>query len=139
MPKSRKPNATRKPPDPSTSHAEIEDWMRSVMPDLQPIVQSLDQLIRSTIPELQFALKWKQAFYGLAETGWIIQMVAYDVSVNVVFLGGADFASPPPLGETDRSRYVKVTTLEEAQRPEMREWVEQAADIAGWQWGSRDK
>jgi hypothetical protein len=33
MAKSRKANATRKPPDPSTSHAEIEDWMRSVMPE----------------------------------------------------------------------------------------------------------
>jgi hypothetical protein len=60
-------------------------------------------------------------------------MVAYDVSVNVVFFGGADFDTPPPLGETDRSRYVKVTTTEEAERPEMREWVEQAARVNGWQ------
>jgi hypothetical protein len=37
----------------------------------------------------------------------------YDVSVNVVFLGGADFDPPPPLGTTDRTRYLKVTTLEE--------------------------
>jgi len=39
--------------------------------------------------------------------------------VNVVFLGGADFDSPPPLGTTDRTRYSKVTTLEEVQRPEL--------------------
>jgi hypothetical protein len=30
-------------------------------------------------------------------------MAAYDVSVNIVFLGGADFESPPPLGTTARS------------------------------------
>lgn len=60
-------------------------------------------------------------------------MVAYDVSVNVVFFGGADFDAPPPLGDTDRSRYIKVTTLEEAERPRMREWVEQAARVPGWQ------
>ena len=105
------------------------------MPDLQPIVRWLDQLIRETIPGLQYAIKWKKAYYGVPERGWIIEMVAYDVSVNVVFLGGADFDSPPPLGDTDRSRYVKVTTLEEAQRPEMREWVEQATRVPGW---SRD-
>jgi hypothetical protein len=29
-------------------------------------------------------------------------MAAYDVSVNVVFMGGVDFESPPPLGTTDR-------------------------------------
>ena len=132
MAKTRKPTATRKPPEPSTSHAEIEEWMRSVMPDLQPIVRALDGLIRDTIPGLQYAIKWKKAYYGLPDRGWIIEMVAYDVSVNVVFLGGADFASPPPLGDTDRSRYVKVTSLDEAQRPEMREWVRQSAESPGW-------
>jgi hypothetical protein len=133
MPKMRKATTTRKPPDPSTSHTEIEDWLGSVMPALQPIVRSLDELIRETIPGLQYAIKWKTPFYGLSDGGWIIHLVAYDVSVNVVFLGGAAFSSPPPLGETDRSRYVKVTTLEQAQRPEMREWVRQAAEIPGWQ------
>ena len=133
MAKRRKPGAARTPPEPTDSHAEIDDWIRSVMPDLQPIVRSLDELIRETIPELQYAIKWKKAYYGLPERGWIIEMVAYDVSVNVVFLGGADFDSPPPLGDTDRSRYVKVTTLEEAQQPEMRGWVKQAARVAGWE------
>jgi hypothetical protein len=133
MAKSRKPGTTRKPPEPLKDHDEIERWLRSAMPDLQPIVKSLDELIRETIPGLQYAIKWKKAYYGLPERGWIIEMVAYDVSVNVVFHGGADFVSPPPLGDTDRSRYVKVTTLEEAQRPEMREWVEDAARVPGWQ------
>jgi hypothetical protein len=59
-------------------------------------------------------------------------MVAYDVSVNVVFLGGSEFDHPPPLGDTGRSRYIKVTTLEEAQGPEMRKWIEQAARVEGW-------
>lgn len=129
---SRKPMTARKPPEPLKSHAEIEDWMRRVMPDLNSIVTHLDELIRENRPELQYAVKWKKAYYGLPDLGWIIEMVAYDVSVNVVFLGGADFASPPPLGDTDRSRYVKVKTLEEAQGPEMRKWIEQAPRVPGW-------
>ena len=133
MPKSRKPTSTRRPPEPMESHAEIERWIRSAMPDLQPIVQWLDELIRQTIPGLQYAIKWNKAYYGLPERGWIIEMVAYDVSVNVVFHGGVDFDPPPPLGDTDRSRYVKVTSLEEAQRPQMRAWFEQAARVPGWQ------
>jgi hypothetical protein len=124
--------ATRKPPEGTESHAEIEDWMRRVMPDLHPIVKRLDELIRETIPGLQYAVKWKKAYYGLPETGWIIEMVSYDVSVNMVFFGGADFDSPPPLGEGE-SRYVKVKTLEEAEQPEMRNWIEQAARMKGWQ------
>lgn len=77
-------------------------------------------------PGLQYGIKWKKAYYGLPDQGWILEIVAYDVSVNVVFLGGADFDAPPPLGEGDRSRYVKLTTLEEAQRPQIRAWIEEA-------------
>jgi hypothetical protein len=79
-----------------------------------------------TIPGLQYAVKWKKAYYGSPKLGWIIEMVAYDVSVNVVFFGGAEFDAPPPLGSTERTRYVKLTTLEEAQGPEMRKWIKQA-------------
>jgi hypothetical protein len=118
---------------PTDSHAEIEDWIRSVMPGLHPIVQRLDELIRETIHGLQYAVKWKKAYYGLPEVGWMIEMVAYDVSVNVVFFGGADFDPPPPLGTTERTRYVKVTTLEETHPPAMRKWIEQAGRVRGWQ------
>jgi hypothetical protein len=102
------------------------------MPDLQPIVKKLDESIRAGVPGLDFAVKWKRAYYGLPALGWIIEIAAYDVSVNVVFLGGADFESPPPLGTTDRTRYVKVTSLEEAQRPEVQRWIEQAGRTKGW-------
>jgi hypothetical protein len=132
MEKARTSITTRTPPVPSESHAAIEDWIRRVMPDLHPIVEALDGLIRETIPGLHYAVKWKRAYYGLPTVGWIIELAAYDVSVNVVFLGGAEFDAPPPLGTTDRTRYVKVKTLEEARGPAMREWVEQAGRVAGW-------
>ena len=132
MPKTRKPNTTRQPPVPSDNHADIEDWLRRVMPDLHPVVKRLDELIRETIPGLQYAIKSKRAYYGLPKLGWIIEMVAYDVSVNVLFFGGAKFDPPPPLGTTGRIRYVKVKTLEEAQGPEMHKWMELAGRVAGW-------
>ena len=90
------PLSARKPPEPAAGHADIDGWMRRVMPDLQPIVKRLDEVIRETLPGLQFAVKWKKAYYGLPDRGWIIEMVAYDVSVNVVFFGGPAFESPPP-------------------------------------------
>ena len=132
MAKAPKPNTARKPPVPSDSHVAIAEWSRRVMPDLHPIVKRLDELICETIPGLQYAVKWKRAYYGLPRRGWIIEMVAYDVSVNVVFLGGADFDSQPPLGITGPSRYVTVKTVEEAQAPQMHKWIEPAARPPGW-------
>lgn len=125
-------SSSRKPPEPSQSHDEIDDWMRRVMPDLQPLVERLDGMIRDAIPDLQFAVKWKKAYYGVPEHGWVIEMVAYDVSVNVVFFAGADFDPPPPLGENGRSRYVKLRSVDELDQPELRSWMEQAGRFPGW-------
>jgi hypothetical protein len=124
--------SSRKPPVPSDSHAEIDDWIRRVMPDLHPVVQRLDELIRETLPGLQYAVKWKKAYYGLPEHGWVMELVAYDVSVNLVFFAGAEFDPPPPLGTTGRTRYVKLKTVDELDRPELRTWIEHAGRLAGW-------
>lgn len=132
MAKAPKSNSTRTPPEPG-SHAEIQAWTKRVMPDLQPLVAWLDETISKAIPGVQHALKWRKAYYGTPELGWVIELVAYDVSVNVVFHGGSDFDSPPPLGDSGRSRYVKVKTLEEAQTSEMRRWIEEAVRVPGWQ------
>ena len=132
MPKVIKGHAGRKPPDPAADHSDIEEWFGRQMPHLQPIVKRLDETIRATVPSLQYAVKWKRPYYGVPGLGWIIEIAAYDVSVNVVFLGGADFDSPPPLGTTGRTRYVKVTTVEEVQLPELREWIAEAARTPGW-------
>jgi len=131
MPMERSSSSSRRPPEPSESHAEIDDWMRRLVPDLQPIVEHLDETIREVHPDVHFALKWKKAYYGLPDVGWIIELVAYDVSVNIVFHGGVDLDPPPPPG-SDRSRYVKLRSLEEAQDPELRRWIEQAGTIPGW-------
>ena len=101
-------STAQRPPVPTDSHAEIEDWMiQSVMPRLHPIVQRLDELIRETIPGLQYAIKWKKAYYGLPELGWMIELVAYDVSVRRRGLRPAAAAwnhRPEPLREGDGPR-----------------------------------
>ena len=73
----------------------------------------------------------KRGYYGLSELGWLIELAPYDVSVNVVFLGGANFEFPPPLGTRDRTRYLKVKNLEDLKRPELQKWIEQAR-APGW-------
>lgn len=132
MDKARTGTSTRKPPVPSDSHADIDDWMNRLMPDLQPIVKRLDAMLRDAHDGLQYAIKWKKAYYGLPDRGWLLEMVAYDVSVNVVFFGGAEFDPAPPLGTTGRTRYAKFKSLDEVEQSDVAAWIEQAGAVAGW-------
>lgn len=50
MDKKRTGSSTRKAPEPSDNHGEIDDWMKRIMPDLQPIAARLDELIRVALP-----------------------------------------------------------------------------------------
>ena len=132
MPKTIKGLAGRTPPVASADPDAIAEWCRRQMPALQPLVMQLDELIRGTVRRLEFAIRRNHAFYGLANFGWIIELAPYAVSVNVLFLGGADFPSPPPLGTTDRTRYIKLTGLDDAQRSQLRSWIKLAARTPGW-------
>ena len=126
-----KGSSSRRPPEPSDDHDAIDDWMRRVMPELNPVVRRIDELVREAHEGLQYAVKWRRGYYGLPGRGWIVEVVPYDVSVNVVFLGGSRFSSPPPHGEGE-SRYVKVKSVDEVDTPEMRAWIEEAGRVDGW-------
>jgi hypothetical protein len=52
--------------------------------------------------------------------------------VNVLFFGGADFDPPPELGSADRTRYVKVTSMEEVEAQDLLEWMKQSSHTSGW-------
>ena len=133
MKKQRKPLTTKNPPVPTDDHKIIEDWMANrIMPSIQPMVKEIDSLIKEFIPNLQYAIKWGNAYYGSQELGWVIEVAAYDVSVNIVFLSGAKFDHQPPLGDGDQSRYVKLKALDEVNRPEIQKWIQQAGRLSGW-------
>lgn len=127
-----KGTSSRTPPDPAADHTDIDDWMKRLMPDLQPIVAELDKAIRKAHPKAQFAVKWKKAHYGLPDKGWILEIVSYDVSVNVLFYAGSEFDSPPPpLGE-GRPRFVKLKSVDEAKGKDVLAWIKQAGTVDGW-------
>ena len=114
MKKQLKPLSTKKPPFPSKDHKVIEDWMSGrIMPGIQPMIKEIDSLIHDLIPNLQYAIKWGNAYYGTNELGWLIEVAAYDVSANIVFLSGAAFDPQPPLGTGGETRYIKLNTIDE--------------------------
>ena len=134
MPKIIKGLASRTPPVPSADPDAIAEWCRRQMPGIQPLVMELDEFIRGTVKRFDLAISRNHAFYGLPKLGWIVELAPYSVSVNVLFFGGADFPDPPPLGNTDKTRYIKLTALDDAERTQLRSWIKLAARTPGWQY-----
>lgn len=132
MMKNRKPLSTKKPPSPNDSYDLIEDWIANVKPALNPIVTVLDELIRKQFDDTKYAIKWGKAYYGSPKTGWCIELVAYNVSVNIVFLNGDKLVNPPELGE--ETRYFKIKELEDIKSSQLEDWISQSCQMKGWAW-----
>ncbi len=133
MDKQRKPLSTKKPPIPSNDHKVIKDWMANrIMPGIQPMIKKIDNMIHDSIPNLQYAIKWGNAYYGTNELGWLIEVAAYDVSANIVFLNGATFDPQPPLGTGGETRYIKLKTIEELDDQLVIDFIKQAGSLDGW-------
>jgi hypothetical protein len=130
--KNLKPLSTKNPPTPGEDHTCIETWIANAKPAMNPIVSELDALILRQLGDPRYAIKWGKAYYGSPRLGWCIELVAYHVSVNVVFLNGSQLDKPPELGE--ETRYVKIRSLEEARSAQVLEWISQACRIPGWAW-----
>lgn len=125
--------STKKPPIPSKDYTIIEDWMANrIMPSLNPMIKKIDTLIHNSIPNLHYAIKWGNAYYGTEELGWLIEVAAYDVSANIVFLNGAAFDPQPPLGTGIETRYIKITTIDSLNEKSLIVFMKQAMSMAGW-------
>ena len=129
---SRKPLSSKKPPAPDENYDLIQSWIANAKPALNPIVSELDRLIRQHLDEPRYAIKWGKAYYGSPRHGWCIELVAYDVSVNIVFLNGSRLDPKPELG--DETRYVKIRSLEELGSARIQEWIAQSCTMSGWPW-----
>jgi len=130
--KNRKPLSTKKPPVPNDSHELIKEWIANVKPALNPIVSEVDKLIREQLKDPKYAIKWGKAYYGSPEMGWCIELVAYNVSVNIVFINGEQLDNPPEQG--DETRYVKIKDLEDVRSSQVQDWIKQSCQTPGWAW-----
>lgn len=128
--KKHKPLSSKKPPSPDESHERIEAWIANAKPGLNPIVSALDRIIIAELKNPRYAIKWGKAYYGSVQFGWCIELAAYDVSVNVVFLNGSRLDEPPELG--DETRFVKIRSAAEAESDQLGEWIRQSCSMTGW-------
>ena len=77
-------------------------------------------------------MKWRQAFYGLENVGWIVAVRSYTNYVSLTFFAGTKLKPVPPLGEHKSGRRVNLYDLRDVDETRLQSWFRQAAATKGW-------
>jgi hypothetical protein len=86
-------------------------------------------VIRTTAPEARETIKWAQPVYESG--GPFAYIKAFGKSVNLGFWRGEEIRDPSGLlvGEGDRMRHVRLTSLAEVRPDLVADWVRQAVEL----------
>jgi hypothetical protein len=95
------------------------------------IAERLDALAAKTLPELQRAVKWGMAYYGVGG-GWCFSSGAFVGHVKLMFIRGTELKPEPPvtpIGMGKSTRGVELATMSDLDERQVSSWITQAATI----------
>ena len=95
------------------------------------IAERVDALAAKTLPNLQRAVKWGMAYYGV-DGGWCFSSGAFVGHVKLMFIRGTELAPEPPvrpIGMGKSTRGVELASVDDLDRRQLASWMEQAASI----------
>lgn len=110
--------------------AAMPDWKRDVG-------RRLDALIVRTVPGVRKAVRWNSPFYGVDGQGWFLAFHCFTRYVKVTFIRGMSLQPLPPVESKDPyARYFHIHEHDELDEARLAAWIEQAAALPGWDFGS---
>jgi hypothetical protein len=92
-------------------------------------ITAIRQIVREAAPKATESVKWAQPVYE--ENGPFAWIKAYKTYVNFGFWRGTQIADPQGLllGDGDRMRHVKITSLADIKKPALKRFVGEAARL----------
>src|SRR5579862_4781051 len=93
------------------------------------IAERVDALAAKTLPDLQRAVKWGMAYYGV-DGGWCFTSGAFVGHVKLMFIRGTELEPEPPvtpIGMGWQTRGVELSSVDELDEPRIVSWMQQAA------------
>ena len=95
------------------------------------IAERIDALAAKTLPDLQRAVKWGMAYYGV-DGGWCFSSGAFIGHVKLMFIRGTEIKPEPPvtpIGMGKSTRGVELASVDDLDKRQLASWMEQAARI----------
>jgi hypothetical protein len=95
------------------------------------IAERIDALAAKTVPDLQRAVKWGMAYYGVGG-GWCFSSGAFVGHVKLMFMRGTEFEPEPPVtpvGMGKSTRGIEPAFVDDLDERLVASWMEQAAAV----------
>jgi hypothetical protein len=93
------------------------------------IAERIDALAAKTLPDLQRAVKWGMAYYGVGG-GWCFSSGAFVGHLKLMFIHGTQLEPEPPvtpIGMGKATRGVELASADDLDERLVASWIEQAA------------
>ena len=95
------------------------------------IAERIDALAAKTLPDLERAVKWGMAYYGV-RGGWCFSSGAFVGHVKLMFIRGTEIKPEPPvtpIGMGKSTRGVELASVDDLDERQAASWMKQAASI----------
>ena len=95
------------------------------------IAERIDALAARTLPDLQRAVKWGMAYYGVGG-GWCFSCGAFVGHVKLMFIRGTEIKPEPPvtpIGMGKSTRGVELASVDDFDERQLASWIKQAATM----------
>ena len=95
------------------------------------IAQRIDALAAKTLPDLNRAVKWGMAYYGV-DGGWCFSSGAFVGHVKLMFIRGTEIKPEPPVtpvGMGRSTRGVELAAVADLDEGQVAAWMRQAATM----------
>ena len=93
------------------------------------VAERIDALAAKTLPDLQRAVKWGMAYYGVGG-GWCFSSGAFVGHVKLMFIRGTELKPEPPVtpvGMGKSTRGVELGSVDDLDERQAASWMKQAA------------
>ena len=95
------------------------------------IAEVIDALAAKSLPDIQRAVKWGMAYYGV-DGGWCFCSGAFVGHVKLMFIRGTEIKPEPPvtpIGMGKSTRGVELASVDDFDERQLASWMKQAATM----------
>ena len=115
----------------ATGDKPVFAYIASLPQPQRGIAERIDALAAKSLPDIQRAVKWGMAYYGV-DGGWCFCSGAFVGHLKVMFIRGTEIKPEPPVtpvGMGKSTRGVELASVDDVDERQLASWMKQAATM----------